>query len=108
MQTSHPKYILMAIFLVLISSCSNMSLSPRPSARLLFYALPSNNQNKENSCVTALFEYRHAGTGQRLYSTERQLQKRDWIRTEKPLCLVWKAPSEELLIDSKAKPVFRQ
>jgi hypothetical protein len=78
------------------------------SARLLFYALALDNQKKENSHVTALFEYRHADTGQRLYSIEQQLQERDWIRTENPLCLVWKAPSEELLIDSKAKPVFRQ
>jgi hypothetical protein len=101
MQTSHPKYFLMAILLVLISSCSNMSLSLRPSASLLFYALPSSYQKKKNSSVTALFEYR-------LYSTEQQLQEREWIRTEKSLCLVWKAPSEELLIDSKAKPAFRQ
>jgi hypothetical protein len=79
-----------------------------PTARLLFYALPSSYQKEENSGVTALFEYRHADTGQRLYSTEQQLYDSDWIRTEKPLCYVWKAPSEELLIDSKAKPVFRQ
>ncbi|NQT02467.1 MAG: hypothetical protein HQ580_10610 [Planctomycetes bacterium] len=79
-----------------------------PPARPLFYALPSNNQTKENSCVTALFEYRHADTWQRLYSTEMQLQEKDWIRTEKPLCWVWKAPSKTLLLDSKAKPVFRQ
>jgi hypothetical protein len=78
------------------------------SASLLFYALPSSYQKKENFRVTALFEYRHADTGQRLYSTERQLQERDLIRTKNPLCLVWKAPSEELLINSKAKPVFRQ
>jgi hypothetical protein len=79
-----------------------------PSASLLFYALPSSYQKEENSCVASLFEYRHADTGQRLYSIEQQLQERDWIRKEKPLCLVWKAPSEQLLIDSKAKPVFRQ
>jgi hypothetical protein len=78
------------------------------SARLLFYALPSSYQTNENSRITAIFEYRHADTGQRLYSTEQQLHDRDWIRTENPLCYVWKAPSEELLIDSKAKPVFRQ
>ncbi len=78
-----------------------------PSARLLFYALASDNQKKENSCVAALFEYHHIDTGQHLYSTEQQLQNRDWIRAEKPLCLVWKAPSEVLLIDSKAKPTHR-
>jgi len=80
-----------------------------PSARLLFYALPSDNQNnKENSCVTALFEYHHADTGQRLYSTKQQMQERDWIRTKQPLCWVWKTPSKTLLLDIRAKPVFRQ
>ncbi|MHC4532924.1 MAG: hypothetical protein ACYS6K_03140 [Planctomycetota bacterium] len=87
--------------------CLNVKRSG-PSARLLFYALPSSNKKKKNSRVTALFEYRHVDTGQRLYSVEHQLQERDWIRTEKPLCLVWKTPSKGLLIDSKAKPVFRQ
>ena len=75
-----------------------------PSAGLLFYALPSIIQTNENSCVAALFEYRHADTGQRFYSTEQQLQEIDWIRTENPLCLVWKPPSTTLLLDSKAKP----
>jgi hypothetical protein len=79
-----------------------------PSARILFYALPSNNQQKKNSCITALYEYYHTGTGQRLYSTEQQLREIDWIRMEKPLCYVWKVPSGKLLLDSKAKPVFRQ
>ncbi len=75
-----------------------------PSARLLFYALASDNRKKENSRVTALFEYRHADTGRRLYSTEQQMQESDWIRTENPLCLVWKPPSTTLLLDSRAKP----
>lgn len=78
-----------------------------PSARLLFYALASNNQKKENPCITALYEYHHADTGQRLYSTERQLQEQDWIRVEEPLCWVWKTPSKPLLLDRKVKPVFR-
>lgn len=76
------------------------------SARLLFYALESKDQKKDNSCIAALFEYHHIDTGQRLYSTEQQLQNGDWIRTEKPLCWVWKAPSKQLL-DSKAKPTYR-
>ena len=87
-----------------------ISLNLKPSgtsASLLFYALPSSYQTDENSCVTSLFEYRHADTGQRLYSTEQQLQERDWIRTENPLCLVWKAPSNVLFLDSKAKPTRR-
>ncbi|MBC8468268.1 MAG: hypothetical protein H8D56_02250 [Planctomycetes bacterium] len=78
------------------------------SAGLLFYALPSSDQMNENSRVTALFEYRHADTGQRFYSIEKHMQNTDWIRMENPLCYVWKAPSSTLLLDCKAKPVLRQ
>jgi len=78
--------------------------SPNPNARPLFYALPPTDTGRENSSVAALYEYRHAETEQRLYSTQAQLDKKGWIRTEKPLCRVWKAPSYPLLLDSKAKP----
>ncbi len=94
---------------ILTKSGRTISLSVKrssPSASLLFYALPSSYQKKENFRVAALFEYRHADNEQRLYSTEQRLQERDWIRTDKSLCWVWKAPSEELLIDSKAKPTL--
>lgn len=53
--------------------------------------------------------YRHADTGQLLYSIEARLGEKGWIRTENPLCRVWKAPIRQryagLLLDSKAKPV---
>jgi hypothetical protein len=93
-----------------VKSGQTFSLSIKrsgPSARPLFYALKSNEQNKDNSCITALFEYHHIDTGQHLYSTEQRLQNGDWVRTEKPLCWVWKAPSNVLLIDSRAKPTHR-
>jgi len=48
--------------------------------------------------------YRHADTGQLLYSIEARLGEKGWIRTENPLCRVWKAPTDMLLLDSKAKP----
>jgi hypothetical protein len=79
-----------------------------PSTRLLFYALPLNSQKKDNSCITTLYEYRHNDTGQRLYSTKQQLRQKDWLRTEKPLCYVWKTPSKVLLLDSKAKPALKK
>jgi len=81
---------------------------PNPFAKPFFYALPPNNQTNENSCVVSLYEYRHADTGQHLYSTEQQLHEKGWIRMENPLCRVWKAPPDTLLLDSKAKPIVRR
>jgi hypothetical protein len=77
--------------------------SPVQSAKPLFYALPPTDLSKDNSRIVPLHEYHHKDTEQRLYSTEEQLGKKGWIRTEKPLCRVWKAP-DEILIDSMAKP----
>ena len=94
-----------------VKSGRTISLSVKrsgSSTSLLFYALPLSYQMNENSCVTALFEYCHADSGQCLYSTEERLHDMDWIRMENPLCYVWKAPSSTLLLDSKAKPVFRK
>jgi len=80
--------------------------NPNPSARPLFYALPPTDTGTENSSVVSLYEYRHADTEQRLYSIQARLDKKGWIRMEKPLCRVWKTPSDTLLLDSKAKPAI--
>ncbi len=77
---------------------------PLLNARPLFYALPTAEPGRENSNVAALYEYRYSDTEQRLYSTRAQLDKKGWIRTEKPLCRVWKAPANTPLIDSQARP----
>jgi len=77
---------------------------PNPSVNPLFYALPPADPVKENSCIVPLHEYRHTGTGQRLYSIKSPLRKKGWIRMEKPLCRVWKAPTDMLLLDTRAKP----
>ncbi|MBW8041382.1 MAG: hypothetical protein FVQ85_15470 [Planctomycetes bacterium] len=77
---------------------------PNPSAKPIFYALPPTDLGGENSRVALLYEYRHANTEERLYSTQGQLGNKGWTRTEKPLCRVWKAPLDTLLLDSKAKP----
>ena len=76
---------------------------PNPSAKPLFYALSTTDTGNENSSVVSLYEYRHKDTEQHLYSIQARLGKKGWIRTEKPLCRVWKAPSGPLLLDSKAK-----
>jgi len=73
------------------------------SAGPLFCALPADSAN-ENPCVVPLYEYRHRDTQQYLYSTEPQLREEGWIRTNNPLCCVWKSPPGPLLLDSKAMP----
>jgi len=80
----------------------SLNLKPaNSSARPLFCALPATD---ENSSTVSLYEYRHADTDRRLYSTGPQPQSKDWIRRKDPLCRVWKTPSGALLMDSNAKP----
>jgi len=78
---------------------------PNASASPLFYALAAAEQSSTNPSVESLYEYCHADTGQRIYSTETQLGEKGWIRTKNPLCRVWKALPEVPLLDSKAKPI---
>ena len=83
----------------------SLSLSrPHPTAEPLFYAWPPDDPTDENPCIVLLYDYRHASTGRHLYSTKPALSEKGWIRTENPLCRVWKAPPEVLLLDGKAKP----
>jgi hypothetical protein len=77
---------------------------PNSSAEPLFYALSSSGPESENSCILPLYEYYHADTEQRIYSTKPALQEKVWIRRENPLCLVWKAPPAPPLLDRDAKP----
>jgi hypothetical protein len=77
---------------------------PTGSAKPLFYALSKNGPAGDNTAIVSLYEYRRAETEQRLYSTDPAKRQRGWIRTESPLCRVWKAPRDTLLLDSKAKP----
>jgi len=76
---------------------------PDQSADPLFYAVPPSEPANENSRIVSLYEYRHADTGQHLYSTKQSSHEEGWTRTENPLCQVWKAPPDPLLLDSKAK-----
>jgi len=75
-----------------------------PSAEPLFYALPVSETKSENSCIVPLYEYYHAKTERRIYSTKPALEEKGWARAEKPLCRVFKAPPAPPLLDSKAKP----
>ncbi len=76
------------------------------SAKPLFYALPPTHTMNKNSHIAPLYEYRHIDTGQCIYLTTAQLNKKDWTRAENPLCRVWETPTEPLLLDSKAKPTL--
>ncbi|MHC4642963.1 MAG: hypothetical protein ACYS32_15080 [Planctomycetota bacterium] len=81
--------------------------SPNPSAKPLFYALPSTGSMNENSHIIPLYEYHHKNTEQHLYSVEAKLDKKGWTRMENPMCRVWKTPPPPLLLDSKAKPTAK-
>jgi hypothetical protein len=76
--------------------CSDQSAEP------LFYALPANETESNNSCIVPLYEYRNADTGRCFYSTKPAIEDKTHI--ENPLCRVWKAPPAPPLLDSKAKP----
>jgi len=85
-------------------STRHLITESRASATPLFYALPPGEAKDANPCITPLYEYRHTGAGQFLYSTEVQLPEKDWERSEKPLCRVAKTPPGPLLLDGKARP----
>jgi hypothetical protein len=77
---------------------------PDQSGEPIFYAVPANETQSDNSCIVPLYEYYHAKTRRRIYSTNSAIEERGWTRTKEPLCRVWKAPPVPPLIDSKAKP----
>ena len=77
---------------------------PNPSAEPLFYALSSSGSDSDNSCIVPLYEYRNAETERSIYSTKPQLQEAGWVRTENPLCRIWKTQPETVLLDGKARP----
>lgn len=80
---------------------------PYQSAKPVFYALPLSEPESKNSCIVPLYEYYNTATGQRIYSAKPALQKESWTRTHNPLCLVFKATSNPLLLDRKTKPYIR-
>jgi len=80
---------------------------PDPPVEPIFYALPANETESENTCIVPLYEYYHAETGRRIYSTKSTKQEKGWTRTENPLCRVFKAPPAPPLLDSTAKPTTK-
>jgi hypothetical protein len=77
---------------------------PGAGAKPLFYALPSTAQATANTCIVPLYEYRHASSGRRHYSTQSRWEEAGWSRQDEPLCQVYRTPPGPLLLDGQAKP----
>ncbi len=77
---------------------------PAPSAKPLFCALSRDDTGGDSVAIVSLYEYHNAKAGQHLYSADPALRRRGWIRSGRPLCRVWRAPTGLLLIDGGAKP----
>ncbi len=58
----------------------------------------------KSPAVVALWEYRGAD-GEKIYSTNPQLDAQNSKRTAEPLCRVWMNPTAVLVLDAKARPV---
>ncbi len=81
-----------------------LTMQPEASAKPLFLAVPAIGEQSVNSRVVPLHEYRHADSGQYLYSTDPDLKAGGFEREGKPVCRVWQAPPGPLLLDGQAKP----
>jgi hypothetical protein len=82
--------------------------APSQNSVPLFYALPITGDTipSDISMITFLFEYRNSETSFRLYSIQEDLQQEGWIRSETPLCCVWKNPdARKNIYDWLAKPL---
>ncbi len=100
---------MVAVYAVKTASENNQTVQlttkqPSPSTAPLFCALPAEKSKAANQCIIGLYEYQHAESKQRLYSTKARLDKPGWNRSAEPLCRVWKVPEGVLLLDRGAKP----
>jgi len=84
---------------------TRLTTEPREaSARPLFLALPLSEPATKNESIVPLYEYRQDNSGRLRYSTQAQLDRAGWTRSERPLCRVWKAPAGPMLLDASATP----
>ncbi len=81
-----------------------MTESDRTTAEPLFRAMPLSEEESGNARLVCLYEYHHAGSGRYHYSTNATWDEDGWDRREEPLCMVWKAPSGPLFLDTTAEP----
>jgi hypothetical protein len=70
----------------------------------LFYGISiANREDLNDSVVAPLFEYTNSKTGVKCYSVD-DIVETIWQKGEAPLCLVWKNPTDTLLVDWEALP----
>ncbi len=81
-------------------------IPPGGSGEPLFHVLPA-GWGTPNESVVPLYEYRHADSGRRLYSTQPLSNQAGWSRAREPVCQVWKTPPGPMLLDSKGTPMAR-
>jgi hypothetical protein len=78
--------------------------TPSDSAGPLFYGLiDKSSEDTGGSFIVALFEYTDKETSAKVYSVE-DMAKKTWAKAEKPLCYVWKNPTDVMLADWQAEP----
>lgn len=77
-----------------------LELEANAGAKPLFYALPTTATPTDSVAVVALYEYTQ--TGRRWYSTDDSEKGAGVVRTEQPLCRVWRNPASGLSLDWQA------
>jgi hypothetical protein len=70
-----------------------LNRAPDEAAAPLFYALPAALENPPAGTVP-LHEYVHEDGAQRIYSTDRKLERDGYSRADQPVCRVWNHPSQ--------------
>lgn len=84
---------------------TRLTTEPRgATAKPLFHALATTGPNAANEAIVPLYEYRHADSGRRTYSTQPPSDQTGWIRGQEPVCRVWRTPAGPALLDGEAGP----
>lgn len=60
----------------------------------------------ESSAIAPLYEYWNPTTGAYVYSTICNQTDHAWVRSESPICRVWKNPASDLALDFETQPVL--
>jgi len=70
---------------------------PAPGAQPLFHALPADLASGPATAVP-LYEFVHADGKQRTYTTDKDWNGAGFVRTEKPICRIWRNPMRVVLV----------
>ncbi|MHC4744596.1 MAG: hypothetical protein ACYS8Z_22005, partial [Planctomycetota bacterium] len=84
-------------------AASIVAKPPAESSRPLFFAVPPSKAGEiRNEMVATLFEYVNTRTGQKRYATD-NIRHNGWQKSETPLCIVWKKPTDAITADWQAE-----